>query len=363
MKKFFYFIYAVMFYIFRIFPVRENKITLVSPHNSSFKDGLHEVEEAFKKRGEYVFCYISSKDLKSLKGVVRYFTKNVFSLATSKFIFLNDNFMPMANLSFSKKTKVIQLWHGQGAFKKFGLDTELAKDVKKIALKCAEKYDYITVSSEKVSEVFQRAFGVQKNKILSLGNPSADYFFLKRNNNKFFKTYPELQNKKLILYAPTFRDDEKENAKIFSNFSAEMFHENLSNEYELLVRLHPQIHDELNFENAVNVTDYDDVNELLCVSDILITDYSSICMEFSLLKKPMIFFPYDYDYFSGARSFYCDYETYVPGKVVKTMGELINAIKNEDFEIEKQEEFREKNFDYFDNKSAERLVDFLLTNH
>ncbi|MPN04230.1 Teichoic acid ribitol-phosphate polymerase TarK [bioreactor metagenome] len=133
-------------------------------------------------------------------------------------------------------------------------------------------------------------------------------------------------------------------------------------DFELLVRLHPQIHDNLSFERATNVTDYENVNELLCASDILITDYSSICMEFSLLQKPMLFFAFDKDYYCGARNFYFDYESYVPGKVVSTMEALIQALKNDDFETEKQEKFREKNFDFYDNKSADRLVDFLLNN-
>ena len=362
MKRFFYWLYAIVFHICRICPVKKNRITLISPHHAAFKDSLHEVKKAFRNKGTYTFCMISSKELQSLTSAVKFFTKKAYALATSRYVFLNDNFMPMAYLHFSKQTQIIQLWHGQGAFKKFGLDTSLPADVKKIALKCAEKYDYIVVSSEKVSPFYQSAFGVGAEKILPLGTPGADYFF-EKHESRFFETYPELQNKKLVLYAPTFRDDPQENAKIFSNFSCEKFYENLPEDYALLVRLHPQIHDDISFERAINVTDYEDVNELLCASDILITDYSSICMEFSLLQKPMLFFAFDKDYYLGARNFYFDYESTVPGKVVTTMEELIQALLNEDFEINKQEKFREKNFDFYDNKSAERLINFLLENN
>ena len=132
MKKVFYFIYAMMFNFFRIFPVKKNKIVFLSPHNENFNDSLGAVMEEAIRRDEFRIVPISGRDLKldrsnilkSLKRAFGFFTCKAYHLATAKYVFLNDNFMPMGKLHFSEKAVVTQLWHAEGAFKKFGLDIE-----------------------------------------------------------------------------------------------------------------------------------------------------------------------------------------------------------------------------------------------
>ena len=361
MKKVFYFIYALLFKFYRLFPVRGNRVSLVSAHNSAFNDSLKNVREELDKRGEYEFNFVSSSQLNSLKGAASFFLQNAFKIATSRFVFLNDNFMPFANVKFSDKTTVVQLWHGQGAFKKFGLASPLSDSERKLAKKCAEKYDYIVVSSVGVKDIYAEAFGVEKEKIIPCGIPESDCFIEKRNVGKFRKDFSVDKNKKIVLYAPTFRENEEDDKNVLKNFSCERFVTELSEEYQLVVRLHPQIHtDKRAVTGAINATGYDDLNALLLDSDILVTDYSSICMEFAYTDKPMIFYAYDLEKYTDERDFYFDYEKYVPGKIVKNMDELISAIQNNDFENEKTKEFKKINFDYYDGKSTQRLVDFLL---
>ncbi len=359
MKKLFYLLYSVFFHISRLFPVKENRVVLLSPHNANFKDSLMYIRDEFAKRGDFVFYEISSRELDSVKTAIKFFTVKAYILATAKYIFLNDTFMPMANLSFSKKTKIVQLWHGQGIMKKFIMDTSLAPDVRKNAQKCADKYTYVVVSSKKIVPICAKAFGVSENKCLPFGQPASDALY-KDTKTHFYETYPSLRGRKTVLYAPTFRDDREADKEILSNFDTEKFIKELGKEYSLLVRLHPQIHAEVTGEGIYNATDYDDVNELIRECDILITDYSSICMEFSMLRKPVLFFAYDLEKYKDDRDFYFDYESYAPGKIVKTSDEMISAIKAGDFEKEKNEKFREYNFDYFDGKSSARLADFLL---
>ena len=139
MKKLLYYFYSFLFKIYRLFKVQENRISLVSPHNAYFTDSLKFVKDEFSKRGDYEFNRVSSNDLKSILGTLKFFTKSAYKIATSKFVFLNDNFMPFSNVRFSEKTKVIQLWHGQGVFKKFGLDSQLTDTERQLAKKCADK--------------------------------------------------------------------------------------------------------------------------------------------------------------------------------------------------------------------------------
>lgn len=358
MKRVLYFVYALLFRLFRIFPVKENRVSLVSPHNAFFNDSLKYVKEGLEKRGEYEFNFVSSARLGSFVGTVRFFTVNAYKIATSKYIFLNDNFMPFSGVDFSKKTTVVQLWHGQGAFKKFGLDSNLSKSERDLAKKCSEKYDLIVASSKNVSKIYASAFGVDESKIIACGVPDSDYFFDEKGKGTFKSEFSLPPDKKTVLYAPTFRED---GSDVEKSFSVERFIEELGDEYNLVVRLHPQIHSsDRHLDGATDATDYEDVNALISDSDILITDYSSICMEFAYLDKPALFFSYDLEEYEKDRGFYYDYVSYVPGKVVTNMDELIKAIKENDFEKEKIGSFKNNNFDYFDGASTQRLLDFLL---
>lgn len=359
MKKLFYFIYAVFFTVFRLFPVNKKRVSLISPHNASFNDSLFYMEEEFKKHGDYLFNRVSGEDLKSAGKALMFFTKKAYLTATSKFVFLNDNFMPFSMVRFSKKTKVVQLWHGEGVFKKFGLDTDLPEKVRISAEKCAKRYTHIAVSSENVKKFYMSAFGAKEEKIIVTGIPESDGFLRERDLSQVIKKLCLTGDKKTVLYAPTFRENEKGDKELLKHFDFDSFNRELGDRYRLLVRLHPQVHSAPLPEGVTDVTGYEDVNDIIRLADILITDYSSVCMEFALLDKPMIFYAYDLEEYERERSFYFPYESYVPGKVAHNFEELTECLKNESFDREKIEKFRKFNFDFHDGKCSERIFNML----
>lgn len=186
---------------------------------------------------------------------------------------------------------------------------------------------------------------------------------------KFEEKYPILKNKKIILYAPTFRETLKYN-NFLEFFDIKKFNEELGEDYVLIIRLHPKINeffnessilfDSLISDNVINCTDYENEQDLLLLSDILITDYSSIMIEFSFLKKPSIFFAYDLErYLKEERGFYYNYKN-VPGPIVYNTNELIKIIKGLNFDYNKIEDFINYQFDFSDSNSSKRIVDFLL---
>ena len=202
--------------------------------------------------------------------------------------------------------------------------------------------------------------------MLPLGSARTDRFFLPCDTEKlraeFDEKYPQCRGKKLALYAPTFRDDPKRDGEIMKNFNAKKFAERFSDEYVLLIRLHPQVHTgEVEAgESAIDMTGYPDVGELVQICDLLITDYSSICMDFVLLEKPCLFYAFDLEEYERERSFFFDYEDYVPGRTAKTFDELLDVISSGDFGKDRQEKFKSFNFDILDGKSAERIVDAIV---
>ncbi len=376
MKNIKYKLFAYFFNFFRIYPIKNNSISLVIKHATHFKGNLKYVYDELKKDSnfelnliytEYVVDKNSIKDiLSSLAHIFKLFIFRTYQLARSDYIILNDNFLPMAYMDINTKTTVIQLWHAAGAFKKFGLSTETDPNVIEILKKISKKLDYVIVSSKDVIPFYAEAFGVDKKKVLALGIPRTDFYF-KYNNNKvrndlrkdFDVLYPDAKNKKIVLYAPTFRDDPVKDGNILINFDVHLFNQQLMG-HCLLVRFHPQINNNLIENNGyIDVTDYLDEKELLLISDILITDYSSIMIEFALLNKPMIFYPYDYDYYvNDERDFYIDYKKMVPGPIAEDIDEIVKIIKYKQYNIDIHK-FLNGQLDHFDGRNTQRVVNLI----
>lgn len=376
MKNLFYFLYALFFNMSRIFPVKDNRVAFVAPHNGGDRDSLGVMRSFFEKKGGYDIVFISTNDLKlSFSGIgalvksclkaAGFFTLKAKALATSKYVFLNDNFMPMAQLKFSKKAVITQLWHAEGAFKKFGLSAPLTDDVREREKKCSARLDYIICSSKNVAPIYSEAFGVDESKVLSLGSPRIDSLLAEKDVDliraEFDKAHPECKGKSLVLYAPTFRDAPEKDSHLLKMINSELFNKEFGSEKILLTKLHPQIHSCEAVTGAVDVTNGHDIGDLTLICDMVITDYSSVCMDFALLLKPCIFYAFDLEEYEQERSFYFDYERYVPGKVVRTPEELIEAIKNPQNGEESLRRFREFNFDYIDCRNAERIYNAVIS--
>lgn len=367
MKSLFYSLYAIFFNLSaRIFPLKENRVCFLSMHNEGFCDSLGCVcEKLGEIKGDMEKVFITRRDLTSKNPLklLSFFLVKSRLLATSKYVFLNDNFLPMGRLNFKKDAVITQMWHAEGAFKKFGFHINQPEEVRRAEKAANEKLTYVVCSGEGVKEIYAGAFGVKKQQVLALGAPRCDYLLTEGNAEKAKKElselYPETKGKKVVLYAPTFRDTKEENLAILKMLDTKKFTEELGEEYVLFIKLHPQVNEGGSVENAVNVTNYDDVRKLALFCDVLITDYSSICMDFSFLNKKTVFFAYDLEKYTADRDFYFDYEAYVPGKVARTFDECIEAIRA-DFDSEKNERFKNQNFSFFDDGSAQRVIEAII---
>lgn len=378
MKNIFYSIYAIMFNIFRFFPMKKNKVTFLSPHNEAFNDSLGAVMNEVIMRDEFRICKISCSDLNvdkssvvslltSVFKAIRFFTVKAYHLATSHYVFMNDNFMPMAKLSFKRAAVITQLWHAEGAFKRFGMHIEQPEEIRQLEIEGNNKLSHVVCSSSQVAGIYSEAFGVTRYKVLPLGAPRTDEFFKKINMERlradFDREYPECKDKKLVLYAPTFRDNPEDDKQLLDSIDVDAFNERFGDRYRLLVRLHPQVHsDNTVLNGATDVSGYKKLNTLIRLADIMITDYSSICMDFALLEKPIYFYAFDLDKYTAQRAFYEDYESYVPGPVARDFQTLLNLINNNVAQsyTKRMYDFKFYNFGTPDGKSAKRVVDTII---
>lgn len=377
MKRLFFKLYAVLFHLCRIFPVQKRRIALISMHNADFHDSLGEMERAFREQGDgYFFVKITRRDLslqtgdgfsalmRSVLRAAAFFTVKAYGLARAQYVFLNDNFMPLAGLRLSKKAIVTQLWHAEGAFKRFGHDIGQPPEIRAREAAGNAKLSFVVCSSESVAPHYATAFHVKPEQVLPLGSPRTDFFFRPCDHAalraRFDEHYPQCRGKKLVLYAPTFRDDPVKDKALLTKLDTGLFTRHLGGEYALLVRLHPQVHAGMRpLEGAVDLTAYPDVSELVHLCDVLITDYSSIVMDFALLRKRCIFYAFDLEEYERNRPFYFDYKTFVPGRIVRTMPELIDEIENGVLDLARLEQFRAFHFGRPDGKAARRVAEYV----
>ena len=351
-------VYGILFKLFKSSDIKNNQISFIIDSDESFKGNLEYIKKEFEKRGNYEFHFFY-KDRLSPDSFKK--------LSSSKYIFLNDNFFPLAFMNFSPENVIVQLWHAPGASKKFGGSVDI--ESRPILKKISNNTDWLIVTSDDIKKYYAEAFQISENKIKALGLPRMDYYFenndSKELKNKFCKDYGISPDKKIILYAPTFRDEEEFN-NVFNYFDLEKFNKELSDEYVLALRLHPKIknfykEDISSKGQYIDVSDFKNEQELMLLSDMLITDYSSIMIEYAILNRPIVFFTYDLDnYLSKERGFYYDFEKTVPGPIVYTSDELIDAIKNNDFDKSKISSFVNTQFNEINGQSSKHVVDYLL---
>ena len=174
------------------------------------------------------------------------------------------------------------------------------------------------------------------------------------------------KNKKVILFAPTYRGKNKKEAFYpYELIDFDRFYQLCGEEYVVLYKMHPWVSaavpiDSKYADRFIDVGTYPNINDLFYFTDLLITDYSSNIFEYSLMRKPMLFFAFDKIQYSFSRGFHRDYEESAPGKVCYTFEELLNAIQLKDFEYQKVEEYVEHHFDYIDSHASDRVIDWIV---
>ncbi len=372
---------GIFFYLNYLFPVNENKILLIMTHDNSDDGNVGSTYRYFKQKDPDLifkkvtrenFTFKLNKNL--LKNIFYMFIIVPYHIATSKIIFMDNVFLPFSSIKIKDNTRLVQLWHGTGAVKKFGLECEEGW-VKKLGINTNRNTTHFIVGSSWMKEIYKTAFDAEEEKIYNIGCPRTDLFFnmsiLQERRDEFFNSYPELMYKKIIFYAPTFRDDENNLDEIQIHLDIDKLMAKLDDSYVLGLRLHPHIANKLNlnknitahYQNRVyDFSNYNKLNTLLICCYILITDYSSIIYEYALTRKPMIFYPYDLDEFQKSdRGFYIDYRSIVPGPVAIGTDEIVNIISKEaNSDIYNTDEFLNIYLENCDGNSRKRLYQLLM---
>lgn len=277
-----------------------------------------------------------------------------------------------------KETIYLQTWHGT-PLKKLATDMKevympgtTTENYKKNFTSESNKWDYLISPNAYSTEIFSRAFNVENSKIIETGYPRNDILYNLNNKGTINSLKTKLKlplNKKIILYAPTWRDDEyhgKGSYKFNLKLDLSEMKKSLGNEYIILLRLHYLISENLDLSAyegfAYNYSNYQDISHLYLISDMLVTDYSSVFFDYANLRKPMFFYVYDIEnYRDKLRGFYFNFEETAPGPLVKTTEELIKEIlTNGEYNIDQMRVFYEKFCKLEDGQASRRVVEKVL---
>ena len=300
-------------------------------------------------------------------------------VATCKAVFIHESNNIMSHIKFREGQKVIQLWHGCGVLKKIGLDTYGREHYKsmKSYLEYPE-YNYfsmVTIASPALTDLFSRFMGIDKESgvIQPIGVSRTDVFFdeeyIKDSFDSLHRIVPQSVGKKVILYAPTYRGLTPHRYTP-DCLDIGAFYEAFSKDYILVFKHHqtvkqlPEIPEEYK-DFAFNLTHVDglDINKLMTVADVCISDYSSVVYEYSLFEKPLLYYVYDYDEYTSDRGIYLEYLEDTPGPKCRTNEEMIDYIKNLDTKFNKQEitDFRNKYMSACDGHATDRIMAYALS--
>lgn len=261
----------------------------------------------------------------------------------------------------NKNTIYINTWHGT-TIKKMG------KDAPETAFKFkTSKYDVMYAQSQYDIDIFSKAFELPKDIFALVGLPRNDELF-NVNEKEIQEIRMKLnipKGKKVILYAPTFREynRDKNGCVIAPPIDIEKWKEKLSKDYIVLFRAHYEINNVLGIKDdefIYNVSNYQNLNELMKISDILVSDYSSIMFDYSILKRPIFSYAYDYEEYKEKRGMYINIKTELPNGICENEEELLYKIINCDFEEEKSktESFSKK---YIQNDgNARKYIDEII---
>lgn len=333
---------------------QKNRITFISLTSDTLKGDFEQIDTMLKKEGKYDIHYNLIVFKHTLLSEIGYFfncLKQLVECKKSALVIINDNNYVISNFKMDH-LKVLQVWHACGAIKKFGNEIQRQYPIK--------GYDKILCSAPAWKSIYAKSFGAKEEDIEVTGLPRIDLLLnkdlMEEKAADFYARHPECKNKRLILYAPTFRGNIIDGLELES-FDFTQAKDLLKKEDIILYRFHPLLKfDPKDYEEGMDVSK-EDLNMLMYISDVLVSDYSSVLLDYSLLKKPMAAYVPDLKEYENTIGLNIDFENEFPGPLTSSTEELCSVL-NENLNpyLDLVEDFQKKYIIYNDGHNTERIV-------
>ena len=359
-------------------PVDPKKVLFVNVKQDIVPEAFSIIMPYLDERYDFDIRFVglnqAGSGFKSYHSRCRDFVRQV---AQASYVFLEDASDVVSCLPLRPETKVVNLWHACGAFKKWGMGTAAKKFGASRSQILRHPYylnlDLVSVSSPEVAWAYREAMNLQSTPwvVRALGTSRTDAFFdeerVAEAIERVREAIPAVGGRKIILYAPTFRGPVKL-AQGPSTLDIERLRDAFASDYALVIRHHPFVKQLPDLPSSCNdFAWYADPGtssfDLLCAADVLVTDYSSVMFEYALLERPMVFFSPDLQAYDGERGFFYDYDRLVPGPVCRTNDELVEALGHaaSSFDANWMQTFRQTYMSSCDGHATERICADVFT--
>lgn len=353
-------IMSFIYFFIKMFPVKKNKVLMLSRQsnepNIDFKMLKLEILKYEPNTEIIILCKkIPKKFIKKISYCF-YIIKCMYHIATSSVCIVDGYEIPVSVLKHKKGLVIVQIWHALGAIKKFGRQVIDKKEGSNSTIaeimRMHKNYTFVTCASEATKNIYAKAFGIEKDKILVLGMPRIDYLLGKDDkiNNKvqeLIQEYPNLKEKENILYVPTFRKGKNTPVEEIINCIDEQ-------KYNLIIKLHPL--EKTVVDNKYVINSKYSTFELLKVADYVITDYSAIAFEAATINKPIFFYIYDVEEYQNNRGLNIDLAKEMSLVTCNNIIDIMNIIEQEKYPYEEYEKFKNKYIETLDTNNTERII-------
>ena len=359
-------------------PVQKNKIVFLEVRMKELTDSFTTIYQALKDDPQWdIQCIFLWEGLADRITVRKRCLQAITALADARYIFVNDSSYLLGCLPLRQETTVIQLWHACGAFKRFGYSLagkKFGSEKRELdRYPMYRNFSYVTVSSPEVRWAYADAFQLPLERIVATGVARTDLFYdqnrIRAARQKLETLLPECfaneRKRTIVLYAPTFRG-RVAYATSPDVLDFQKLKELLGEEYLFLCKHHPFVKNppaipESLSDFARDVTHLMEIDELLMISDVCISDYSSLIFEYSLFSRPMIFLAHDLEDYGDWRGFYYSYAEMTPGPVVRTTEETAACLKQlaTSFDPEQVRSFRDRFMQSCDGRATQRILSLL----
>ena len=352
--KFFYF-------FLKLLPIK-NKVVFISRQSNKINTDFEMIAESLRKEIKNVkIVFLCKRINEGMLGYLKYsfhVFRQMYHLATSKVCVLDSYCIAASNLKHKKRLVILQIWHSIGKIKKSGyqsLGMKWGRDEKVARIMCMHKnYTNIIAGGKAFNKYYVEGFNCDEKILLNYGLPRIDYLISKEKilKEKILDKYPEFKNKKVVLYAPTFRRYEPFGVKdLIKKYDHKKF--------ILVIKGHPNQPIKVDSKKVYTCPEFKNT-DILSVADYVIADYSSICLEAAVLNKRVLFYLYDYEKYMSGNGVNIDPFKVLPHCTSKSIKDLYDIILKDTYNDKEFQDFRRKYLPSKLGNSTKLIVDYIV---
>lgn len=350
-------VFPLFYQLGRIRKIDERRVIFADSHHSDVPYSMEDLYGWFKDRDYRVIKMTRDCDGRWGIGELFYMLSFMLRYASAHYVFLCDNFLPVASCKKREGTVVVQMWHAGGILKKYGYDTP--RDIPPYYRgNVFRNYSVIVTSAPACNRAYISGMRAEPKTVHALGLSRTDRFYSKRYmqtcREKFYQWRSAAGGRRIVLWAPTFRGNASRPEMIDAAF-VHRLQEKLGDAYMLVVKVHPHLQKRLPLDSCPIPTE-----QLLAAADVLVSDYSSVIFDYLLLDRPLVLYAPDLPEYLQKDQFYIDYKE-LPGEIVTEEEQLYGAIVRafDGHMAEERRRFRERYMCMCDGHALERLITFL----